>query len=354
MMVSDLPILVHYTDTKKGLFMKKPIMLFILLLLWYTGEAQDSLLKVNIIAPGPKTVLVGELGLPLGCILTVSGTIVEGPDKGYEDGPNLIVHLINDSATQLPIQIPLSPYFGEFGDGTMPAMKAGNSYRLRVYESGEFIGSPDGAFKEAGRIVQTTGFYFMNRLVVLSGEKTAPLAWYPNQFTGREALLSGIAENENDTACILNASWKLKLLDSPKWTTEETGKQAEVFGKIQGTQTRNIFYVEQSQARLIRLEDQLGKKVILRGLAISQNQYWWYNYRGTDIYIEKMEQLPGLTEDYHFMPMEITGILEQERLPRLDQIGVKDNRDLKLYYIVKNVSWRPVKVLLEPELVEFR
>lgn len=331
-----------------------PFILFLLFLLNITSEAQDSLRKVNILAPGQNIVFVGELGKPLGSFLTVRGIVVEGPAKGYEDGPNLIVHMINDSATQVPIQIPLSPYLNEFGKGTMPAIKAGNSYRLRVYETGEFLGSPDGAFKEAGVVIQTTGFYFKNRLIVLAGEKTDPLTWHPGQFEGREALLAGIAENENDTACIRGASWKLRLVNIPKWTAFEIGKQAEVFGTIQGTPAANLFYVLQGRPRLIRLEDQLGKKVSLRGMAISLNQYWWFNYRGIDVYVEKLEKLPGWSGENHFMPMEITGILDQEKLPRLDQISLKENRDLKMYFIVRNATWAPVNELLEPELVDFR
>lgn len=331
-----------------------PSILFLLFLLKLTSEAQDSLRKVNILAPDSKTVFIGELGQSLGSFLTVQGVVVDGPDKGYEEGPNLIVHMINDSATQAPLRIPLAPYFGEFGKGKLPVMKAGNSYRLRVYETGEFIGSPDGAFNEAGVVIQTTGFYFKNRLIVLAGEKTAPLAWHPAQFEGREALLAGIAENENDTACIRGDSWILRLVNVPKWSLTDIGKQAEVYGKIQGTPLKKLFYVLQGRSRLVRLEDQLGKQVSLRGLAISQNRYWWFNYRGADIYVEKMEQLPGWSDENHFMAMEITGILDQEKLPRLDQIAVKDNRDLKMYYIIRNAKWTPISELLEPEWFEFR
>ncbi|MBN8688824.1 MAG: hypothetical protein J0M10_17535 [Chitinophagales bacterium] len=330
------------------------ILWIIPILFCITSEAQDSLRKVNIFAQDSKTVFIGELGQPLGSFLTVHGVVVDGPDKGYEDGPNLIVHKINDSATQVPIEIPLSPYFGSFGKGTIPSIKSGNSYRLRVYETGEFIGSPDGAFKEAGVVIQTTGFYFKNRLIVLAGEKTAPLEWHPVQFNGREALLDGIAENDNDTACIRGASWLLKLVNARKWTSTEIGKKAEVFGKIQGTRTKNLFYVMNGRCRLVRLEDQLGKQVSLRGMAISQNQYWWFNYRGTDIYVEKMEQLPGWSDENHYRPMEITGLLNQEKLPRLDQISLKDKPDLKMHYIIRNAKWTPVNELLEPEWFEFR
>ncbi len=334
--------------------MKMSSILFTLLLLDSAGKTQDSLLKVNIVDPGPKTILTGELGQPLGSILTVCGVIVDGPDKGYEGGPNLVVHMINDSATQVPIQIPVSPYFGKFGDYRLPIIKNGNTYRLRVFETGEYVGSPAGDFKETGVAIQTTGFYFMNRLVVLSGEKTAALFWHPAQFTGRYALLAGTAANENDTAVIRSTTWKLKLLNCPKWTETAIGKRVEVYGKIKETPAKDIFYVENGQPRLIRLEDQLGKPVTLRGLAISSNGNWWFNYRGTDVYIEKMDQLPGWNGENHFKAMEITGILDQERLPRLDQISLKENRDLKMYYIVRNAGWTPVNQLLEPELGDFR
>ncbi len=311
--------------------------------------SQDKGTPVQIHNPGPQFQLVGKLGEKFGTTLTVKGIIVDGPSKGHRGGPNLRVQMINDKATQHLIQIPLSPYFGKFGEAPLPQLKNGSTYSLRVYETGEFVGVPSDAYQEAGMMLQTSGFYFQNKLIVISAEKISPIEWSPVDFLGQDALLSGIASNENDTAVIQTSKWKLQLPGCNKWTESEIGKPAEVYGKIQETATKFTYNVENCQSGLVRLEDQLGKTVRLRGRAMSMNGYWWFNYRGTDIYIENMAQMPNWTTNNHFRSMEITGTLEQAELPDIDQITLKANPDRKLYYIVRKASWIPIELLV-PEL----
>ncbi len=311
--------------------------------------SQDIEQQVQITNPKEQVRLIGQLGKPLGTTLTVQGIIKDNSSKGYRSGLNLTVQNINDSSIQELITIPLSPYFGEFGNNSLPKLEKGSTYRLRVYETGEFVGIPGNAYKEVGIILQTTGFYFQNKLVVLSGEKIKPLLETPNNFVGHIALISGVAKNENDTAFINTSNRKLRLIGFRKWTASEIGKLAEVYGNIEQTEIREVYNVRNGNPRLVKLEDQIGMTVKLRGKAISLNGYWWFNYRGTDIYVEKMEELPNWTIDNHFRPMEITGILEQAVLPRIDQITLKTNRDSKLYYIIRKPSWTPIEKLLALE-----
>jgi len=311
--------------------------------------SQDIGKQVQITNPQEQVKLIGQLGMSLGSTMTVQGIIVDNSFKGYKSGLNLTVQKINDSSIQQLITIPLSPYFGKFGDKPLPKLEKGSTYQLRVYETGEFVGVPANAYNEAGIILQTSGFYFQNRLVVLSGEKIKPIDETPNNFIGRISLISGIAKNENDTAFIITSKGKLRLIGFRKWTESEIGRIAEVYGKIEQTETKDIYNVRNCNPRLVKLEDQIGMTVKLRGRAISLNGYWWFNYRGTDVYVEKMEELPNWSEDNHFRPMEITGILEQAVLPRLDQITLKTNRDSKLYYIIRKASWTPIETLLALE-----
>lgn len=325
--------------------------------------AQDKKIPVKINNPGNQFELVGELGKKLGTTVTLQGIITEGKSQADYGKPILAVQMINDSFIQHDIQIPVTPYSSDFGDTSeapfrseeyvkkpLPKLKKGDTYLFRAYETGEFIGTPSDAYDEAGIILQTTGFYFKNSLVVISGKKIQPIEYSPFNFLQQNALLSGIAKNEMDTAVILSSKWKLRLIGFRKWSDSEIGKVAEVYGKVQKTETKGIFNVEDGNARLVKLEDQLGKPVKLRGKAISLNEYWWFNYRGTDIYIEKMDELPNWTANNHFREMEITGVLEQAKLPRIDQIALKNDRDLKFYYIVRNASWKPIPGLLTPEL----
>lgn len=317
--------------------------------------AQEAKIPVAITRPADQFELIGELGLKLGQTATVEGTVIEGPFKGYEGGPNLLVKVINGRATQHLIQIPISPYFGKFGEAhfggkPLPMVENGSSYRLRVYETSAFVGVPSDAYREAGIALQTTGFYFRNSLKVLSGDKINAIVWNPIQFLDRDALLSGVAKNENDVATIQSSGWKLILTDVDKWTDAQTGKHAEVYGTVRATEFRDTFRVEKCRPRLTNIEDQLGKIVALRGTARSLNGHWWFNYRGTDLYVEGMDKLPNWTADNHWRPIEITGILEQAELPRIDQITLKTDRDLGTYYFVKRPKWTSVNELLTPEL----
>lgn len=311
--------------------------------------SQDSGYQVHILNLKEQEKLIGELGKPLGTMLTVQGILVDKLSKGYNGGLNLTVQNINDSSIQELITIPLSPYFGELGDKRFPKFEKGSTYRFRVYETGEYVGIPAAAYEEADIMMQASGFHFQNKLIVLSGEKIKPIKETPNNFIGHVALIAGIAKNENDTAFINTSKGKLRLIGFRKWTVSEVGKFVEVYGKIEPTESKDIFDVRDCIPRLVNSKDQIGKTVKLRGRAMNMNQYWWFNYRGTDIYVEKMEELPNWTGENHFRPIEITGILEQAVLPRIDQITLKENRDKKLYYIVRKPSWTPIEKLLAVE-----
>ena len=292
----------------KNCCMKRLIAFSLFLQISNVCLAQNNRIPVQINNLNNQFELVGQLGLKLGSTLTVRGFIVDGNHKGYEGGPNLVVQMINDSSIQQLVQIPVSPYFGKFGEKPLPKLKNGATYRLRVYETGEFVGIPSDAYGEAGISLQTSGFYFQNRLMVISVEKIDPIEESPNRFPGQNALLSGIAKNENDTAVIESSKWKLRLIGARKWTDSEIGKPAEVYGKMVRTGTKGTYNVEHGQPQLVRLSDQIGQSVKLRGRAVSLNGYWWFNYRGTDMYVEKMAELPNWTADNHFRAMEITGL----------------------------------------------
>lgn len=300
-----------------------------------------------------KFKIIGDLGVELGTVVTVKGLLIDEFYKGYRDGPNLRVQKINDSAVQNVIEIPLKPYAGKFGEKflsmkALPKLEEGATYSFRAYETGRYVGIPYTASKESGIIMQTTGFYFQNELRVISGEKIDPIEWSPADFLGRYSLLSGIAMNINDTAILQTSKWKLKLIGSPKWASAAIGKPAEVYGNVKGTEGN--YYVENGDLRLIRLEDQLGQTVKLRGLAINLGNAWWFNYRGIDIHVENITNLPAWIN--HFSPVEITGKLEQAKLPGVrEQDLEEENPVLTLQFIIRKPFWKPIEGwLLTPEL----
>ncbi|PHS01526.1 MAG: hypothetical protein COA78_22565 [Blastopirellula sp.] len=334
----------------------KSLLLFLCITLTTSvGLAQDKKIQVPITNLGQKFELIGELGVKLGETVTVEGIIVAGPHKFHETGPNLLVQMINNKSIQQKIQIPIIAYFGAFGDKEstyihLPQLDHGATYRFRVYETGQILGVPVDAYREAKIPLSTSGFFsFRNQLIVISGQKVNQIQWSPADFVGRDALLSGIAKNENESAIIQNPKWKLVLKGATKWSASEIGKLAEVHGAIHETDGKNIFRVENCRSRLVNLKDQLGKTVKLRGTAHSAHGHWWFNYRGTDMYVENMKELPNWSRDNQWRPIEITGTLEQAELPSIDEIWESDH-GTKLYYIVRNPKWTPVDHLLTPEL----
>jgi hypothetical protein len=299
----------------------------------------------------------GELGHGIGDTATVRGIIMHLNFKGADTGPNLLVQMIRDSSNQEVIQIPVSASLGNFGDtldfenpsNFLPRLIDGASYRFLVYETGRWVGTPIDAYVETTVTRQPMfgGFHFHNRLIVITAEKIDPIEWSPIHFPGRNALLSGIAKNDNGIAVIQSLNWKLRLIGSPQWTRPEIGKLAEAYGIINETKTKGIYETDNARVSLARLEDQLGKTVKLRGTALSHNDHWWFNYRGTDMYVENMDKLPGWTHRNQGLQMEITGILEETELP--DKYSLKRG-ELKKYYIVRNASWAPIDELLAPEI----
>lgn len=309
---------------------------------------QENKSPVPVIQLDKQYELIGQLGVKLGEIVTVSGIVIEGASQGYADGPHLLIQVINGNATQRNIQIPISPYL--HSTSSTNKLKNGSTYKMEVYETGEYVGIPWEVVNRSKMPIQNGGFYFQNRLIFLSAKRIDLIQWSPQMFIDQYALLSGVAKNENEIAFIENSNWKLELKSFPKWPNDAIGKQAEVYGKIASTSIKGNYSVDDCQPRLINLKDQLGKTVTLRGTAWSLNDEWWFNYRGIDMYVENMDQLPNWKVDNHGAAIEITGLLDHEKLPAIDQIAVKSKRDLKNYYIVRNASWKPIDGLLTPEI----
>lgn len=319
------------------------------------APSQDKLWRppqdVSLLQLGTKFRLIGKLGQPLGEVVAVEGVVVEGPFKGYEGGPNLRVQRINSKATQEDVQIALSPYFLDFGEGDLPKLENGKTYAFEGYESGKFVGIPAEAYRRADLVLQTTGFYFHHRYIVYKATPIKPVAWSPADFIDREALLEGTAVSRDNKAYIDGPSWQL-LTSTKAWPKPFEGKTVEALGMVKKSDADG-FQLASGTTRLVKLADQLGRRVELRGRAWSVNDHWWYEYRGTKLYVEDLENLPGWkTAGARGDPIVITGILDEAELPDLDQITLKQDRDLRKYFIVRKAAWKRVDALLSPERVD--
>ena len=98
--------------------------------------------------------------------MTLTGTVVEGPFKGYEGGPNMIVQRIDGVATQEYIRVPIMGGVFEQPKERDPGYRApmlfipGNTYQIHVFETGVFVGDPPGA--DDGAAIQSTKFHMQN------------------------------------------------------------------------------------------------------------------------------------------------------------------------------------------------
>ena len=327
--------------------------LFLILFILPCSFSQSNEISITGTYSGEKFQIEGELGVGFGNLVTIEGLIVEGPWKGYEGGPNIIVQKIADSTFQNVLRIPLKPFrsfSGKFEDGEEPKIEIGKTFKLRVYETGSFEGVPWEAYNEYGDIFQTVGYYFRNELKVLSSKEIQNIEFQPSDFIDRNGLFAGKAISLKGQAYIAGKGWKIKLPANFQWDQMEVNKDVEIYGKVGKTNETNIFIVIGNEPRLINLNDQLGQQVKLRGTARSMNGHWWFNYRGVDLYVEDMENLPKWSDDNHWRAIEISGLLTEAEKNRIDQLTLKTNPDKKLYYFIKNPAWKPIDGLLFPEV----
>lgn len=297
-----------------------------------------------IISHGQTDSKMGKLGKPLGKPLTIEGKIVQGPAKGHESGPNILVQKIDGKPTQEAIRLPLA--------NVDQQLLTGDTYRIKGSETGSMVG---GGEEKGGFAVQSQSAYFLHEFRIESAERIAPVVFHPKDFRGKLAMFRGVAVTERNKAWIQakDGSWRILISDKIGWQGNLEGKPIETRGvhKPSGL-GRKEFKLEGSW-RPANLEDQLGQPVELRGTAKSLNGIWWFDWRGESLYVRNMEKLPGWTGENHWRQVVIRGRLKKMMMPRLDQIAIKARPDLAEYFVIDEPSWEPLpagRQLLSPEL----
>ncbi len=320
-------------------------------------SAQEQPQGVPVEELGKKYQLLGRTGEPLGKVITLQGVVAFGPPtKGYDGGPEIGVQKINGKATQRIIRLPLKAYFGEFGQSrlegsSLPKLEHGAVYQLEGYETGGYIGIPGEAMQLGGVMLQTYGFGFHEEFVAVKGRKTPAAAFSPGDFVDREALIEGEAINKQDGAYLKGDGWELLVDDRTLWPDWMEHKLAETFGVMRRTNVRTVFRAERSHSRLVKLEDQVGRQVELRGRPWNMNDQWRFAYRGEDIYVENLNRLRGIKL---YEPTMIRGVLERAKMPPqntsdLDQATPKEPSELTDSFIVRRATAETTSELLAPE-----
>lgn len=318
-------------------------------------------ISVSVTELGGDAQLVGRLNWPLGRAITVVGVVVEGPFKGYEGGPNLRAQMIHGVAVQEDIQIRLRPYFRDWGEDSdsdevppLPKLENGTTYEMEGYETGGYVGIPGEAYEKAGYMLQTTNHYFRTEFIVYRARVVEPFRYHPRHFATARGLLEGAARTRAGSRWMDGESWSVCVGRDGGWPEDIEGLTIETLGMYNnGTDPSGASYHDYDLIdgvwRLVRLEEQLGRMVALRGRAWSLGGDGSLRYRGVTVYVENMARMPGWTTNCSGMPVLIRGRLEKAVLPRLDQLSLKSNRDLQEYFIVRDPTWEPIEKLLGPE-----
>lgn len=292
-------------------------------------------------AAPPAGALLGRTGRPLGEAVMLQGVAVEKYFKGWEPDHVLLIQRIDGVATQREFRMGLHPFFQS---KCLEGFQKGKTYELRGYEEGRSQGTPGWAMQENGVIFQTSGFFFETTFTVVKCREIPPVAFGPADFVDRFCYLDGESTTLDGRAWVQGPGWKLPAPGRESWRSN--GKPVEVEGVVRRG-PGDGYHMDEGAVRLLRLEDQVGSTVELRATAKSLNDHWWIDFRGTDLYVENQEKLPGWNGNLHWKQIVISGVLERAKLPDIGQISLKADRDLKDYYIVRRASWRPARI---PEL----
>lgn len=297
--------------------------------------------------------LIGKLGKPLGTPMKVEGVAVERYTK--QAGPFLMVLRIDGRAMQTALETVLRGEFGEKdGEATLPAIKVGETYELEGYEEGWYWSPIPAAAIEGRRPVGMPPSGFHTALSVYKGRTIAPIHFGPYEFVDRDGLLDGRATSESGKAYISRDGWRLLVDDRAPWPPHFEGKRVEGRGIVRATEAKDSYRLEKASTRLVKLDDQVGREVQLRGRAQREGDFWWFEYRETNIYVEAMEKLPGWGDNNDGRPMLIRGRLEKAKLPRIEDVARMPDPATEERFVVRKASWEPIDALLGLELLAIR
>ncbi len=338
------------------------------------GEDGGGPARVPTSGLGRSHVLVGKLDRPLGAVVRVQGVVLPGWRKG-RGGPRILVQKIDGRATQEIIVLPLEPYFHRFGSSSpptthadgrggetppavglqLPELHTGETFEFEGYETGGYTGIPRAAYQRVGIALQTASLYFRHAFVAYLGKQTKAVRFFPADFLGREALVEGRAGSQKKKAYIIGEGWRLLVDDSASWPAHCEGKHAEALGVIRKGGAPTDYRLEDGWKRLSRLEDQVGRDVLLRGTVDCLNNECWLIYRGTNVHVENLGKLAGFSATACFgMPVAVRGRLEQAMLPNPERAGRSDAGDKELRFIVRDAAIKPLDALLSPEDLQGR
>jgi hypothetical protein len=322
----------------------KQLLLKLICLSCVTGAyAEENVIDVPYDAVGKRFRLLGRLHEPFGKMVTIQGEVL--PDSDKTPGPEFLVRRINGVATQEKIVVKLA---------YKPKVKAAESYELTGYELGGYSGVPGDAVYMGVIPPQSLGFAYLTEFVIVSKDEIRPIVFTPDDFLGREALFSGIAHNDGQIGQMRGDGWSIRIGLWNPFPADVVGKTIETFGRYgprDSTHTRYAL-LGHYEWRLVKLEDQIDKYVVLRGVAYTANNEgtkYYFRYRGSDLYVEGLDE-PGAKKVQHRQTIEVRGVLRKKQLPRIDHFRDRQpDTESRDEFVVEAAIWEPIDKLLLPE-----
>lgn len=225
---------------------------------------------------GKEYQLLGKTGKPFGEMSSIVAWISSKSYKGA--GKVALILEVDGRPVDEKIMLPISELWpelelvesketggvrGEYRDSLIE----GETYRLSGFETGGFHGRPRAADCDPKRMAIGDGQFQFGCEYKACQSVLINFQPDPGARVGRNAFIEGRAENRGERAVIVGEGWSLALTNTPAWKDWELKKRVNAVGVVQRGDKAGEYRLEPSRCGLSRLEDMVGRRVKVVGLA---------------------------------------------------------------------------------------
>ncbi len=225
---------------------------------------------------------------------------------------------------------------------------------LEGFETGGFVGVPVEAVKRGGVLAQTSGYHFLHEFRVIESTEIKLQPFSPADFLGRDMLVQGQAVTENASAYIVGNKWKLLIDNGTPWPRNTEGNTVEARGVVRTIGKTTTYRLENSgkanNARLVNLQDQVGKPVVLRGIVVERTARRGSAIRGQSLHVDGLKEL--VTQTGIRGEAQLSGTLDALRVTVDSTDSFNGERITRTEYIVRKPALKPTDALLAIERAE--
>lgn len=249
--------------------------------------------------------LIGRTGKPFG---EMSSIIAWVSTKRYKGEGKLAVLLeVDGRPINELVELPISDLWpelelveakeggrvrGEYRD----SFSEGETYRFTGFETGGFVGRSEAADCEPDRLVgEAARFRFRCEYKVCRSELIDDQT-DPSSRVGQSTFIEGRAENRGERAFIVGKGWSVGLGNAQAWKDWELRKRVNAVGVVQRGSGDGEYVLEPTRFGLSRLEDMVGQRVRVHGMAYSMNvtgRSMRYRGRGVEVVIADRSRAEG-------------------------------------------------------------